>query len=190
VADRYGAGMTAIPLDQSQSPIRLVPQPRQATSESVNDLRFIHVRMVGGRVTAKEPTAFGSWLLSQMDSRDLSQTDLAKRIGITQPTVSRWIYRQALPETAPLTRLADQFGLNDAERVELFRLAGHSVTVAPVAAGTDGQAARPTHALAVEIQAMLSTDSPIPEEDRRALENLLELVVHPYRKVMQRGKTA
>lgn len=140
---------------------------------------------------AKEPTALGWWLLAEMDRRQLSQTYLAGRMGVAQATISRWIYRSMQPETNKLNQLADEFKLDDQQRAEMFRLAGHNVASATIRAEITAEAevVRAVHPIAAEIRRMLDAGSPIPDGDRQLLETLLDRVIDPYRKVMRRRKT-
>lgn len=145
--------------------------------------------MGDARVPAtKEPTELGWWLLSEMTARNLSQTDLAIRMGVAQATISRWIYQAIRPDTDKLAQLADALMLDEAQRADLFRRAGH--TLASVQADETVKAPQPMHVLAVEIQRMLAAESPLSDDDRRVLEMLLDRVIEPYRKVMRRRRTA
>ncbi len=42
---------------------------------------------------------------------DMTQEAVAKRVGVTQPTVGRWIAGKAIPEMVTLRRLADTLGV-------------------------------------------------------------------------------
>lgn len=141
-------------------------------------------------VPAKEPTALGWWLLGEMDARHLSQTELSTRMGVAQATISRWIYRDIRPDTDKLSQLADALGLDEAQRADLFRRAGHSLASIQADEGPAVDVIRPMHPLAVEIQRMLADESPVGERDREMLETILDRVIEPYRKVMRRRKTA
>jgi transcriptional regulator with XRE-family HTH domain len=62
------------------------------------------------------------WLQHQMQSRDLTQAQLAVYAGLAQGTISDILRKGHIPRVETLFRLADYF---DTDRVEVLILAGH-----------------------------------------------------------------
>ncbi|MCM8748025.1 helix-turn-helix transcriptional regulator [Thermomicrobiaceae bacterium CFH 74404] len=55
--------------------------------------------------------AVALWLVQRRAELGLSQAALARRLGVSQPTVARWESGEHVPELTTLLRLADQLGL-------------------------------------------------------------------------------
>lgn len=55
--------------------------------------------------------ALALWLVQRRAELGLSQAALARRLGVSQPTVARWESGEHVPEFRTLLRLADQLGL-------------------------------------------------------------------------------
>ena len=55
--------------------------------------------------------ALALWLVQRRAELRLSQAALARRLGVSQPTVARWESGEHVPELRTLLRLADQLGL-------------------------------------------------------------------------------
>lgn len=130
----------------------------------------------------KEPTEFGWYIQRKMAEHDppLNQTELALRTGVSQSTISRWIYSPGRPETDKLQLLADVLGVDHGE---LLVAAGHGRPAESVAAA-------PAHRLARELDAMLADASPIPADKRAALEAFVDQVLENYRPLMRRRRSA
>lgn len=131
----------------------------------------------------REPTEFGWYLQRKMAEHDppLNQTELALRTGVSQSTVSRWIYSPGRPETDKLQLLADVLGVDHGE---LLVAAGHG-RPAETAAEVP-----PAHRLARELDAMLADTSPIPADKRAVLETFIDQVLETYRPLMRRRRSA
>ncbi len=56
--------------------------------------------------------AFALWLVRRRAELGLSQTELARRLGVSQPTVARWESGEHVPEIGTLVRLAETLGLH------------------------------------------------------------------------------
>jgi transcriptional regulator with XRE-family HTH domain len=69
-----------------------------------------------------DPTQFILWLNNSMESRRLSQAELARAVGVGDAQVSRWRRGQVVPTVHSLQRLADTFGV---PRAMLDSLAGY-----------------------------------------------------------------
>ncbi|MFE2246598.1 helix-turn-helix domain-containing protein [Streptomyces lavendulae] len=55
---------------------------------------------------------FGPWLARQLNRMDMSQTDLATRLGLTRAAVSAWVNGRAEPREETKHALAEVFGTN------------------------------------------------------------------------------
>lgn len=69
-----------------------------------------------------DASRFTVWLNNSMESRRLTQADLARAVGVGDAQVSRWRRGQVVPTVRSLQRLADTFGV---PRVILDSLAGY-----------------------------------------------------------------
>lgn len=54
---------------------------------------------------------FANWLREEMHSRNINQPQLAEALGVTQPTISRWLNGK-LPDPEQSTRLCEYFDIN------------------------------------------------------------------------------
>ena len=70
----------------------------------------------------ERPNQFGTWLDRTMQSRGLSQADVAREVGVADAQVSRWRRGQVRPSVRYLQRIADTF---EVPRSGLDRLAGY-----------------------------------------------------------------
>src|SRR5262245_21166055 len=78
-------------------------------------LGSMRARIGGGSVADRQPTEFGWFLLRHMAAAELSQAELARRIDVSQSTVSRWIYRTGRPDPDKLDALAGVLGITKSE---------------------------------------------------------------------------
>lgn len=69
-------------------------------------------------------TPFSEWLNATIESRGLTQAQLARAVGVADTQVSRWRRGQVVPTVRYLQQLADTL---DVPRVGLDRLAGYPV---------------------------------------------------------------
>jgi transcriptional regulator with XRE-family HTH domain len=138
--------------------------------------------MEAGEMSDREPTAFGWYIMRKMAAFDppLNQSELHRRTGVSQSTISRWIYNSGRPETDKLDLLADALGVDYGE---LLAKAGHGRPA-------DHVAEPPIHRHARNIDAILSPNSPVPPEDREALERVLDRLIDPYLKLIRRRRPA
>lgn len=58
----------------------------------------------------KGATRFGAWLCQQMTNRGMNAEDLAEEVGMTDRSIRRFIYEDAMPKPANLKRIMDYFG--------------------------------------------------------------------------------
>jgi transcriptional regulator with XRE-family HTH domain len=75
-----------------------------------------------------EQNPFARWLDVTMQSRGLSQAELARAVGVADTQVSRWRRGQVVPTLRYLQQIADTF---DVPRATLDRLAGYPVAEVP-----------------------------------------------------------
>jgi transcriptional regulator with XRE-family HTH domain len=97
----------------------------------------------------EERARFAGWLAATMQSRGLTQAQLARSVGVADTQVSRWRRGQVVPTVQYLQRLADTFGV---ERTTLDRLVGYPVAAA---AGGGGGVEAETEAELQALQARL-----------------------------------
>src|SRR3954453_3482351 len=71
---------------------------------------------------------FSGWLATTMQTRGLTQAQLARSVGVADTQVSRWRRGQGVPTVMYLQRIADPFGV---QRVTLDQLVGLPVAQAP-----------------------------------------------------------
>lgn len=74
-----------------------------------------------------EQNPFARWLNVTMQSRGLSQAELARAVGVADTQVSRWRRGQVVPTLRYLQQIADTF---EVPRTTLDRLAGYPVAEA------------------------------------------------------------
>lgn len=65
---------------------------------------------------------FPSWLARQLDRKEWSQSELARRIETSSSVVNRWVRGERVPDTKSIDRLADVFNA-DVDR--LLTMTGH-----------------------------------------------------------------
>lgn len=140
------------------------------------------------RKGSDEPTEFGWFVLRKMGEHEppLSQAELARRTGVGQATISRWIYKPGRPDVEKLRLLASSL---DVEFEQLLSIAGYGEPAENI---TEALATlRPdVDPLAEELSAMLADGSPLPEDDREFLRHTVNRLMDPYRKAMRRRRTA
>jgi transcriptional regulator with XRE-family HTH domain len=119
--------------------------------------------MEAGEMSDREPTDFGWYVMRKMADCEppLNQSELARRAGVSQSTISRWIYSPGRPETDKLDLLADALQVDHGE---LLAKAGHGRPA-------DHVAEPPIHRHARNIDAILSPNSPVPPDRRGGLHN-------------------
>ncbi|HEY7223203.1 MAG TPA: XRE family transcriptional regulator [Micromonosporaceae bacterium] len=100
-------------------------------------------------------------------------TQLARDAELDPSVVLRWLGGSQRPTVRSLERVAPLLGRSTAEMVR---------AAYPDRLGGDGTAETPMHELAYVVDHVLSSDSPIPESDRAALEHVLRRVLEPYQK--------
>jgi transcriptional regulator with XRE-family HTH domain len=89
---------------------------------------------------------FSGWLSTTMQTRGLSQAQLARSVGVADTQVSRWRRGQVVPTVQYLQRIADTFGV---QRTTLDRLVGY-----PVASGEPGADSEIDADVEAELQAL------------------------------------
>lgn len=132
---------------------------------------------------ARKPTPFGWYLLHRMAEHEprLTQSDLARLAGVGQATISRWIYDDIRPDTERLGRLALALGVS---KNELLQRAGHGTA----ALDLEDLGEPALHPILAEARMMLDPASPLTDEERDNLEQVLTGIVAPYRRAMRRRR--
>jgi transcriptional regulator with XRE-family HTH domain len=99
-----------------------------------------------------ESRAFAHWLNATMQSRGLSQAQLARVVGVADTQVSRWRRGQVVPTVRYLQRIATTL---DVPRSNLDRLAGYPVgeddSGAPADADPERQAELDAYGAAIRL---------------------------------------
>lgn len=135
-----------------------------------------------------EPTEFGYWLMRKMAAHEppLSQSELSRRSGIGQATISRWIFTQQKPDPKRLRKVAETLG---EPYDEVMTIAGHGTPSADISAALAG--IRPDiEPLAAELSAMLEDGSPLDDADREMLRQVVDRLIDPYRKLFRVRRSA
>ena len=88
---------------------------------------------------AAPPESFGARLKRLRSQSRYSMVELAKRVGVTKPTLWKWETGKVMPRQAALERLAAELGLGAAEL-----LYGRAEAWPGVSAPANGAAVRPT----------------------------------------------
>src|SRR3990167_5357494 len=106
------------------------------------------------------------WLREFRRSKELSQDELGRLVGVTGPAVGRWESGESNPDPKQLRRLADVSGIGE---IELFRLVGYL--------SEDGdRAVTPAHPLIREIMRELPG---LDEDGLRLLRDSIRLLLLP-----------
>jgi transcriptional regulator with XRE-family HTH domain len=125
---------------------------------------------------------FGAYLKEAiLAARFPTPTQFARAVGTDPSVVLRWLSEEQRPTIRSLEKIAPVLGRGINEVVLAAypdRLGGLRPSIAQL------------HPLAHELGRMLDDGSPIPEDDRRALESVLDRILDPYRKVMRRRRSA
>ncbi|WP_326564517.1 helix-turn-helix domain-containing protein [Micromonospora peucetia] len=127
----------------------------------------------------RQPTRFGLYVLRKMAAHNppLTQSDLARQVPVSQSTISRWIFKEGLPEYGKLEALAPVLGVTVDE---MLAQAGYGRQAA------DASEATAMHPLALELDQMLGEASRVPEAEREHLRIIIDRVIDPYRKPRRR----
>jgi transcriptional regulator with XRE-family HTH domain len=125
----------------------------------------------------KRAGSFGAYLKEAIRAAGFdTPTHFARAAGTDPSVVLRWLSEEQRPTIRSIDRVAPILGRTVNELVR--------------AAYPDRLAGAAENALTAEIAAMLASDSPLAEADRRALETVLDRMIEPYRKVMRRRRSA
>jgi transcriptional regulator with XRE-family HTH domain len=158
----------------------VIPRPR--STPDVVPLDSFHMRK-----GSDEPTEFGYFLMAKMADHEppLSQAELARKTGVGQASISRWIYGSGRPEVTKLKLLAPVI---DVEYDELLTLAGYGKPSDDLSGAIAGL--RDVEPLARELSAMLDAGSPLSSEERELLRQMIDRLMAPYRRSMRRRRSA
>lgn len=94
--------------------------------------------------------AFGRALQDELKAKNINQTDLANRLGITSSAVSGWVTGARLPSRSNAERIEDELDIKPRGRLRRLLVAPESPVEMP-------------------LEHYISSDNTIPEEDRYAL---------------------
>lgn len=116
----------------------------------------------------------------------LSQAELARRTGVGQATISRWIYKPGRPNSDKLQLLASTLEVSYGE---LLTIAGYGEPAEDITQALSDL--RPTgDPLGDELSEMLAADSPLSDDDRSLLREMVSRCMEPAREVMRRRRPA
>lgn len=176
------ACMTAIPVDDAATRAGHIPRPRRSSERTADDVTSIRVRIQPSGPDEPPHRAFGQWLERHMALQDppVTRNELARRVGISPSSLSRWINGHVRPEHDKLETLARVIG---ADLDDVLARAGYG---RPATEITSLQLAHP---LALEIDLMLANNSPLSRADRDMLEKIIDRMIDPHRKVMRRRRS-
>jgi transcriptional regulator with XRE-family HTH domain len=133
--------------------------------------------MLSAMTSPKRAGSFGAYLKEAIRAAGFdTPTHFARAAGTDPSVVLRWLSEEQRPTIRSIDRVAPILGRTVNELVR--------------AAYPDRLAGAAENALTAEIAAMLASDSPLAEADRRALETVLDRMIEPYRKVMRRRRSA
>jgi len=131
--------------------------------------------------SAPEPS-FGGYLKEAIQAaRFPTPTHFARAAGIDPSVVLRWLSGEQRPTIRSIERIAPVLGRGINEIV---------VAAYPDRVGGAPPAPPVTHPLVHELGRILAADSPIPEADRAALATVLDRMLDPYRRVLNRRRSA
>jgi transcriptional regulator with XRE-family HTH domain len=126
---------------------------------------------------AKEPTALGKLIQQAMARSGIEkQAELADQTGFSGSTISRLIYDPIEPQYSTLATLA-----------QLFRI--DIETLMSAARGQDVEM-QPFHPLGAELDRMLADDSPLPQQTKDNIAQLVNMVLDQHRDAMRQARRA
>lgn len=137
--------------------------------------------------SAKKPTEFGWFLMTKMEEAGLSQSELARRSGVPQSTISRYIFGTGNRDRDLLTALEGPLRL---EPGTLTALNGYG-TVDDVMAALRAVASIHIEItpLAERLNRVLGDKSALPETERRDLERIVDgLITQAEKTIAQQPK--
>lgn len=80
--------------------------------------------MVSRPLASRMRLALGQWLKAYIESRQISQRQLAELVGRNETYISMILLGQRKPAKKDISRWATVLGLNETERAEFMELAG------------------------------------------------------------------
>jgi transcriptional regulator with XRE-family HTH domain len=100
-------------------------------------------------------------------------THFARAADLDPSVVLRWLSGTQRPTVRSLERVAPILGRSTSEMVR---------AAYPDRFASDSEGVAPLHELAYLVDRVLADDSPLPRKDREALEQVLTMMLEPYRK--------
>jgi transcriptional regulator with XRE-family HTH domain len=164
---------------------------RKATGEQRQRRRVLGPALIRYRSpVSKDELTFGQVLARSIDLWFESDSDFARQAGVSSSAVSRWRTGDQIPRPDTIERMAPHVYDERRKPITATRLL---VLAYPALAGTatvKPVEAAMVHPIARDVMWMLADDSPVPQDKREALANLLETVVAPYRTYRRKRKSA
>lgn len=127
----------------------------------------------------ERPQRFGALIAQLMAERDIkSQAEFARRTGLQNSTVSRWLSGEGTPDPKLLARVAERLTVvaeeEEAVYSALMEAAGH------ISSGGEKKT-RTMDPLARDLALMLGEHSPLSESERDLLAKLVGKIVDSFR---------
>lgn len=157
------------------------PLVKRAVARSGHGRR-INVGVVRYRLRVSKPPTFPELIADAIEQWYASDSDFARRAGVSSSAVSRWIAGTAVPTVPTLEKIAPHL------RIDAPTL----IAIAYPGTGTPARlpVAQPLHPLARDIDRLLDEKSGVPAEKREALATLIEHVVAPYRHHLRKRRAS
>jgi hypothetical protein len=134
-------------------------------------------------LVSQTSVGFGGYLRDAIQAAGFATpTHFARVVGTDPSVVLRWISEEQRPTIRSIERIAPVLGrsINDLVRAAYpDRLGGADVTPASR-----------LHPMAYDVGRILAEDSPVPADERQALERVLERLLEPYRRELRRRRLA
>lgn len=120
-----------------------------------------------------QPHDFADYLRSAIRSAGFATpTQFARKAELDPSVVLRWLGGSQRPTVRSLERVAPLLGRSTSEMVR---------AAYPDRMGPDNAGAAPMHELGYEVGRLLGDSSPIPPDERKFLERVLNTMLEPYR---------
>jgi hypothetical protein len=129
----------------------------------------------GPRVVHSESSAmFAEYLRSAIRSAGFATpTHFARQAELDPSVVLRWLSGTQRPTVRSLERVAPILGRSTGEMIR---------AAYPDRLAADGEISAPLHELAHLVNQVLGEGSPVPRKDREALQQVLAMMLEPYRR--------
>lgn len=133
------------------------------------------------------PASFAEWLAERIERDFSSDSDFARKANVSPSVVSRMVAGKGTPTPSTLERIAPVLGVPVRELfVMVYPTESRSETGILPQWWLDREKAQ--HHLARELGRMLADDSPVPADERDRIESLVEAILAPYRRYLDKRR--